>query len=58
MSLTFGTRLGAHEVIGLIGSGGMGIVYRAHDTKLGRDVALKVLPEAFTGRPGREGGWQ
>ncbi len=58
MSLTSGTRLGAYELIGLIGSGGMGIVYRAHDTKLGRDVALTVLPEAFTGRPGREGGSQ
>ncbi len=47
MSLTAGTRLGAYEVIGLIGQGGMGEVYRARDTKLGRDVALKILPDAF-----------
>ena len=45
--LTPGTRLGAYEVTAQIGAGGMGEVYRAHDTKLGRDVALKVLPEAF-----------
>jgi eukaryotic-like serine/threonine-protein kinase len=43
-----GTRLGAFEVRALIGRGGMGEVYRAHDTKLGRDVAIKVLPSAFT----------
>ncbi len=42
MSLTSGTRLGAYEVIGLIGRGGMGEVYRTRDTKLGRDVALKA----------------
>ncbi len=53
MSLTSGTRLGAYEVIGLIGSGGMGEVYRAHDTKLGRDVALKVLPDLFADDPER-----
>ncbi len=45
MALTSGTRLGSYEVIALIGQGGMGEVYRAHDTKLGRDVAL-VLPRA------------
>ncbi len=53
MSLTSGTRLGAYEVIGLIGSGGMGEVYRAKDTKLGRDVALKVLPDLFADDPER-----
>ena len=49
MGITPGTRIGSYEVIGLIGAGGMGEVYRARDTKLGRDVAIKVLPEAFVG---------
>ena len=53
MSLASGTRLGAYEVIGLIGRGGMGEVYRAHDTKLDRDVALKVLPDRFANDPDR-----
>ena len=43
-----GRRLGPFEVGSLLGRGGMGEVYRAHDTKLGRDVAIKVLPRAFT----------
>ncbi len=47
MALTAGTKIGPYEVIGLIGQGGMGEVYQARDTKLDRDVALKVLPEAF-----------
>jgi len=47
MALTSGTKLGSYEVVALIGAGGMGEVYQAHDTKLGRDVAIKVLPEAF-----------
>jgi hypothetical protein len=47
VSLTLGTRLGPYEVTAQIGTGGMGEVYRARDTKLGRDVAIKVLPDAF-----------
>ena len=47
MTLTPGTRLGAYEIIAAIGAGGMGEVYRARDTKLNRDVALKILPDAF-----------
>jgi serine/threonine-protein kinase len=53
MSLPPGARLGSYEVAELIGQGGMGEVYRARDTKLGRDVAVKILPEALAADPDR-----
>ena len=53
MSLSPGTRIGIYEVTAKIGEGGMGEVYQARDTTLDRDVALKVLPEAFTADPDR-----
>ncbi len=48
MSLAPGHRLAHYEIVSLIGKGGMGEVYRARDTKLDRDVAIKVLPEEFS----------
>jgi hypothetical protein len=53
MPLAAGERIGPYEVLALIGAGGMGEVYRARDTKLKRDVALKVLPDAFASDPER-----
>src|SRR6516162_3374439 len=53
MVLTLGSRLGPYEILLLLGAGGMGEVYQARDTKLGRDVALKVLPEALAKNPER-----
>src|SRR5215468_9670263 len=48
MVLTIGARLGPYEVVGAIGAGGMGEVYRARDTRLDRDVAIKILPAHFS----------
>src|SRR5215475_6919627 len=48
MSLDLGTRLGSLEITALLGKGGMGEVYRARDTKLKRDVAIKILPDEFS----------
>ena len=53
MALAAGDRLGVYEVRDLIGAGGMGEVYRGHDTKLNRSVALKILPDAFARDPDR-----
>ena len=53
MALESGTILGAFEIAGLLGRGGIGEVFRARDSKLGRDVALKVLPESFAGNSDR-----
>ena len=53
MRLSAGTRLGPYEIVAPLGSGGMGEVYRAHDTRLGRDVAIKVLPAGFAADPDR-----
>src|SRR5262245_54618714 len=53
MPLTAGAHLGPYEILGAIGSGGMGEVYRARDTKLDRDVAIKILPESVAADPER-----
>src|ERR1700737_4262060 len=53
MPLSAGTKLGPYEVLAPIGAGGMGEVYRARDTKLKREVAIKALPDAFARDPER-----
>ena len=53
MGLEPGNRIGPYEIVGVLDAGGMGEVYRATDTKLGRDVAIKILPDAFVTDPER-----
>jgi serine/threonine protein kinase len=53
MTLSSGSRLGPYEIVAPIGAGGMGEVYRARDTRLHREVAVKVLPDSFSDDPDR-----
>src|SRR6202521_4915081 len=53
MAITIGTQFGSHEITALLGKGGMGEVYRARDTKLKREVAIKILPDEFSSDPDR-----
>ena len=60
MALTSGTRLGPYEIVASLGAGGRGEVYRAKDTRLSRDVAIKILPAQFVTAdmvPDRVGTW-
>jgi serine/threonine protein kinase len=58
MTLSAGDRLATFEIVAALGAGGMGEVYRARDLKLGRDLAIKVLPPAFVTDPERLGRFQ
>src|SRR6185295_12313173 len=53
MTLALGTKLGPYEILSPLGAGGMGEVYRAHDIRLDREVAIKVLPASFANDPDR-----
>src|SRR6266581_778248 len=53
MPVTIGSKLGSHEITALLGRGGMGEVYRARDTKLKREAAIKILPDEFSRDPDR-----
>jgi serine/threonine protein kinase len=55
MTLPVGTRLGPYEILAPLGAGGMGEVYRARDTRLAQEVAIKVLPEALSSDPAYAG---
>ena len=57
MALAVGSRLSHYDVTALIGEGGMGLIYQATDTKLNREVALKILPEAFASDPDWPARW-
>ncbi len=57
MAIPSGTKFGSYQIVAPLGAGGMGEVYQAHDSKLGRDVSIKVLPEAFEDDPARQVTW-